>query len=411
MMSNPQPAPLFSASLLLARNGIYGLAWLDAQLIVTGRFGELASRLEIGEPMHAGMPILADYEDDIHALPSDGVTSFELPGILLVASPDEARPRIDISVFRHASETPDRSTDPAGMSGEADQATGAFLLLITRASHQSTTDVAVARLQRDRRMLLEQIEQQKLELEKANAELELCNRDLEDYASIISHDLKAPMRILRYLADDVEQGVEEANPEKIHEACTALKGQSRRMSTMLSQLLDYASLGRNKDALEVIDSRQLIGDIVASLPCPDGFAIKIQGDWPELTTYIAPLDLVLRNLIDNAIKHHDLKSDGWIEITGTQQGEHLNITVADNGPGIPLGRQDAVFFPFRSYRLDGDGQYLPNDDLSHGMGLAFVKRTVESVGGKLTLASDPGTARGSQFSISWPTHQPPGAAN
>ncbi len=67
-----QQAPLLSASLLLARNGIYGMAWLDADLFVTGRFGELTSSLEIGERLHTGMPILADYEDDIQALPLDG---------------------------------------------------------------------------------------------------------------------------------------------------------------------------------------------------------------------------------------------------------------------------------------------------------------------------------------------------
>ncbi len=255
-------------------------------------------------------------------------------------------------------------------------------------------------------MLLEQIEQQKLQLEQTNAELELCNRDLEDYTSIISHDLKAPMRIVRYLADEVEEGLDEDDPRKVRETLSALKTQSRRMSTMLSQLLDYASLGRKKDALETVDTQQLINAITASLPRPDGFEIDVQGDWPDLETYIAPLDLVLRNLIDNAIKHHDRKSDGLITITGTSHSAHFEISVADNGPGIPLGRQEAVFFPFRSYQQDAAGEVLPNEELSHGMGLAFVKRTVENVGGKLSLYSDPKTRRGSEFQIIWPLVQP-----
>jgi signal transduction histidine kinase len=408
MTSLTQLPPLMSAARLLVQHEIIGLAWLDSELSVRGRYGSLASHIDVGEPLRASMPILADYEDDIEALPHDGTGSFTLPGIMLVNTDGKDSPRIDIAVFRNVfKDNPSsRETQPNPSPPLSDQvrADGAFLLLITRASHQSTSDVAIARYQRDRRMFLEQIEQQKLELDKTNAELELCNRDLEDYATIISHDLKAPMRILRYLADDVEAGVAQANREKIHEACTALKAQSRRMSTMLSQLLDYASLGRKTEAVEVVDSQQLIETVVASLPRPANFQIEIRGQWPKLATYIAPLDLVLRNLIDNAIKHHDNKTPGRIEISGCNDADDFTISIADNGPGIPLGRQEAIFFPFRSYRLDSAGEPLPNEDLTHGMGLAFVKRTVDNIGGELKLQSDPKSNRGSEFKISWPRH-------
>lgn len=400
------PAPLISAGLLLARRGIYGMAWLDGGLEVTARFGDLVAALEVGVPLRSGLPILSDYEDDILALPRDGTSFFELPGILFVDREGKPSPRIDILVLRHnpledvAGLTPDGSAHPSTIEGSGDEDTQ-FLLLVTRNSSQAM-DLAIARMQRDRTILLEQIAEQKKELERAHVELGVCNRDLEDFATIISHDLKAPMRALRYLADDIERALDDAEAGRAHEACNALKEQSRRMSTMLSGLLDYASLGRQKDALEEIDTRDLIDTIVTSFPLPQGFKIEIDGQWPAVETYVAPLDLVLRNLIENALNHHDRPAEGKIRVTASP-GEHvLAITVCDDGPGIPADRQETVFLPFRSYRKESSGVAGTDGGTSQGMGLAFVKRTVEAVGGELTLVSDPDRRRGTEFRLSWP---------
>ena len=402
-MEPAKPAPLLSAGLLLARSGIYGMAWLDADFVVTARFGDLTANLEVGESILTGLPILADYTDEIQALPADGRASFELPGILLVQTDDANSPRIDIHVFRTEASPPLTEASWIGSGDEMAIAdAGRYLLLISRTSNQSGTDVALARLQRDRAILLEQIEQQKLELERTNAELELCNRDLEDFATIISHDLKAPMRALRYYADDIESALDASRPEDARHACAAMKQQSRRMSTMLSQLLDYASLGRQKDALETIDTRQLIGAIVSSLPRPPGFTIAVAGDWPVIETYVAPFDLVLRNLIDNAIKHHDRPGEGQVHVEAKRAEDQLWLTISDNGPGISSGRQDAVFYPFRSYQGSLESGCEPNEQRDHGMGLAFVKRTIETVGGQLQLISNPAERRGCEFRISWP---------
>ncbi|KUO56088.1 MAG: hypothetical protein APF80_03860 [Alphaproteobacteria bacterium BRH_c36] len=385
------PAPLLSAGLLLARNRIYAMAWLDADLIVTARFGDLAPGLEAGEPLHVGLPVLADYEDDIRALPCDGHSSFELPGIMLVDPLGEPAPRIDLIVYRHVDRLPEAATSD----------TSEFLLLITRAGTQ-TMDLAVARMQRDRHILLEDIALKKLELDRVNAELELCNRDLEDFATIISHDLKAPMRALRYHADDIEAALDSGQLQVARESCADLKTQSRRMSTMLSQLLDYAAVGRQKESVEACDTRALIDSITASLPRPPGLAITIEGEWPIIETYLAPLDLVIRNLIDNAIKHHDRAGEGEIRIAATPCTGSLNIVIQDDGPGIPRSRHETIFQPFRSYRPDGEGGCEADAGLSHGMGLAFVKRMIETVGGRLDLSSDPSRRRGSAFKIVWP---------
>lgn len=400
------PAPLMSAGLLLARNHILTMAWLDSDLVVTGRFGELAPALEVGEPLSFGLPVLADYQDDIRALPCDGRTPFELPGILLVGNEGKPTSRIDIIVFRHAEMNPagsltatNENSAPGtpGTPGQHSQ----FLLLITRAGARSM-DIAVARLQRDRQMLLEDVEQKKLELDRLNAELEITNRDLEDFATVISHDLKAPMRALRYLADDIETALDRGNPQHARTACEAIKKQSRRMSSMLSDLLDYASVGRKREIIEPCDTRTLVESIAVSLPRPAGMSLKIGGEWPTIETYIAPLDLVIRNLLDNAIKHHDRGESGQIRIIAAVTGDTLDIAIQDDGPGIPLARQEAIFYPFRSYPNLEAETGAEQAASSQGMGLAFVKRTIESIGGSLSLTSDPRNARGSRFELSWP---------
>lgn len=390
--------PLMNAGMLLARTGIYGMAWLDGNFIVNSRFGELSDGLEVGEPLYKGLPILADYEDDIRALPDNTTVSFELPGILLVSSGPKQPPRVDIHVFRYQAGNIEYET---AEDETPEQETTHFLLLLTRAGSPAGNDLAVARMQRDRHILLEQINQQKLELEGAYRELELCNRDLEDFASIISHDLKAPMRSLRYMADDIETALNQNDNALARMACEALKSQSRRMSSMLSQLLDYASLGRQDEIVEEIDSRELAETIISSLPRPNGMTIEIKGDWPKIKTYIAPLDLVLRNLIGNAINHHDQPEHGRIDVSAAHAPDMLTINISDDGPGIPSSHQKAIFFPFRSFSDNPSG--APGSaEPSHGMGLAFVKRTLETVGGSIELTSDSERCRGTKFTVRWP---------
>lgn len=390
--------PLLSAGMLLARTGIYGMVWLDDEFVVTARFGDLSDGIEVGDSLYAGLPILADYEDDIRALPKDAATGFELPGVLLVQNSSDQKPRIDIHVYRFV---PFEHEEGQSNAAEPSQDDTQYLLLLTRAGSPAGNDLAIARMQRDRRILLEQIEQQKLALERTNKELELCNRDLEDFASIISHDLKAPMRSLRYLANDVEEALAQNNPTGARTACEALKSQTRRMSSMLLELLDYASLGRHQEIIDNTDTRALIETIVGSLPIPEGMTVEINGHWPTLQTYVAPLDLVLRNLINNAIKHHDHPDKGRITIDAMEKEPHLILTVGDDGPGIPQARQSAIFYPFRSFQRQSPEQE-PKTDASHGMGLAFVKRTLNAVDGEITVVSDAPQNRGTKFIVRWP---------
>ncbi len=123
-------------------------------------------------------------------------------------------------------------------------------------------------------------------------------------------------------------------------------------------------------------------------------AIDIEGFWPRLATLRTPLDVVLRNLLDNAVKHHD-DPGGRITVAALETGAFWTFSVTDDGPGIPASWHKAIFLPFRrvseSHATEGAG-----------IGLALIKRTVEHVGGSVTVTSDAPARRGTTFSVRWP---------
>jgi signal transduction histidine kinase len=164
------------------------------------------------------------------------------------------------------------------------------------------------------------------------------------------------------------------------------------MSDMLTALLEYSSVGRKTEVLEVVDTRALVERIVASVQNGPAFRFEVDGTWPQLETLRAPLDLVLRNLIDNAVKHHDREA-GTVHVSARDEMDALVISVADDGPGISCAHREAILLPFRKLSVHTEGQ---------GMGLAVVGRTLELLGGRLEVL--PGTAdeRGATFRVFWP---------
>lgn len=370
-------APLLAAGMMLAERGIYGMVWVDEDLYVTARYGRLVNFVDICEPLTSQLLPLIGLEDEIRALKNNKGSILELPGIAIIGADGEA-PKLNIAVYWSVEET-------------------CYLVVLTRYASRSDVEIELSRQTRARLIAEAEVTHTSKILAKTNTELERANRDLAEFASIISHDLKAPMRMLRYIIDDVEAALA-AGEKAVAEAKLAdMRAQSRRMSQMMTALLEYSSAGRKEEIAEEVDTQALAQAIVTSMRRTPGFAIEIRGLWPAVLTVAAPLDLVLRNLIDNAIKHHD-RAEGKVELTGSDKGNYLEISIADDGPGIARDEHEAVFLPFRRLAAAGaEGQ---------GMGLAFVKRWVEAAGGRLELESDPEVRRGTTFRLTWPKMAP-----
>jgi PAS domain S-box-containing protein len=225
---------------------------------------------------------------------------------------------------------------------------------------------------------------------EAARKLATANQELERFALTVSHDLKAPLRAVSGLASMLE---EEFAPELPAEAVARLRSITARVAQMdrlIDELLQYARAGHNLGAKARVKVGELVAAQVAALNAPAQFRIHVADDLPELETYAAPLAQVFANLIGNAFRHHG-RLDGQCWVTARDLGEQVEFTVSDDGPGIPATERERVFDMFYSLKPKSE---------STGVGLALVKRIVESAGGQVRL--EEALAGGSAFTFTWP---------
>lgn len=366
---------ILQAGNFLAERGFYGLVWLDDRLVPLKRLGGIAAFVPIGIPLTEGVASFTGLEDDLAKLKSTPDRSLAIPNVRLDAR-DRDSPRVNLAIYWMVPEQQ-------------------YLLLVARAVSRTDLDVALAAQVRARSIAEADLVAKSQLIARANEELTRINDDLQAFASIISHDLRSPLRALRYFAGDAREAVATGDGDAAAERLEMVIGQARRMTGMLSGLLEYSRIGRKSDAVEPVDTGALVQEIVASVPRPAGITVNVQGDWPVVDTVLQPLDITLRNLLENAIRHHD-RAQGYIGLCGAVVDGTLQISVRDDGPGIPVEWHQAIFEPFRRIGDESDVKE------GSGMGLALVRKAVQAVGGSIEVISDPAVRRGTEFRLSWP---------
>lgn len=228
-------------------------------------------------------------------------------------------------------------------------------------------------------------------------ELERSNRELDRFAYVASHDLKAPLRAIDNLSTWLQQDAFDLLPAPSQEHLQKLHGRVRRMEKLLDDLLAYSRAGRMQHAWQDLDSGALVRSVFDLLSPPASFRLVVQEPMPLLYTQRVPLETILRNLIGNAIKHHK-RIDGQVQVSAVWAGpETVEFSVQDDGPGMAAEYHDRIFELFQTLQ--------PRDQLEgSGMGLAIVKKTVESSGGAISVESEEG--KGTCFRFTWPARQP-----
>ena len=241
------------------------------------------------------------------------------------------------------------------------------------------------------------VKERTLFLEATQRELERSNKELNEFAYVASHDLKAPLRDVDNLAGWIVEDVGESLPQDSRQHLQTLQSRTRRMEALLDDLLEYSRAGRVFAEPESFAPAALLRDVVALVNAGESFTIEVPSDVGTIRGPKAALALVFRNLISNAIKHHD-RPDGQITVTAQDQPDSIRFTVKDDGPGIAAEYHERVFGMF---------QTLQPRDVTEGtgMGLALVKKLVEAHGGSIELESQPG--QGCAFSFTWPKHWQP----
>jgi signal transduction histidine kinase len=239
------------------------------------------------------------------------------------------------------------------------------------------------------RLLNETLEQQ---VDERTRELQRSNQDLDQFAYIASHDLKAPLRAIDHLSTWVMEDVGHLLPDRSREHLLKMRSRIKRMEGLLDDLLTYSRAGRFRGEASLVDTNELVARVIDTVSAPDNFTVVVEGELPTLFTYAAPLETVLRNLVNNAIKHHD-KPTGNVRIWATEMDSWVEFAVADDGPGIDPAFHDRIFQMFQTLR--------PRDQVEgSGIGLAVVDKIIINVGGIITVDSVPG--QGATFRFTWP---------
>ncbi|MBI5559291.1 MAG: PAS domain S-box protein [Deltaproteobacteria bacterium] len=225
-----------------------------------------------------------------------------------------------------------------------------------------------------------------------NKKLELSNRELDKFAYVVSHDLKAPLRAIANLSQWIEEDLGNSIPDNIRSHLAMLRGRVQRMESLILGILEYARVGRIGAKKEPVDVQELIADIIDSMPVPEGFLIEISPGMPTLVTSRTQMTQVFANLIDNAVKYCK-REDGRVAITAHDQGDFFEFAVIDNGPGIAPQYHEKIFEIFQTL--------VPRDEFeSTGVGLTVVKKILTEQNCGIKVESD--GSQGAAFRFTWP---------
>jgi PAS domain S-box-containing protein len=232
-----------------------------------------------------------------------------------------------------------------------------------------------------------------MDLATKAADLEAANEELSQYASVVSHDLKAPLRAIRNYTDFLSEDLEESLDGDQKMYLEGLKRSVRQGDMLVDDLLEFSRVGRQDTLTQTIDIGVFLEELIASLALSPDVEVVLGNNWPTIETEPTLLSLVFQDLIRNATKFNRSPRKrieiGWLPV----DDEHYEVFVRDNGIGIEPRYHKQIFRMFN--RLHTREEYGGT-----GLGLAIVRKAVGKLRGSVRLESKPG--EGSTFFVALP---------
>jgi len=234
------------------------------------------------------------------------------------------------------------------------------------------------------------------ELEATVEKLTKTNRELEDFAYVVSHDLKAPLRGIKTLTEWISGDYADKIDENGVEQLNLLSNRADRMHNLIEGILQYSRVGRVKEEQARINLNELVPQVIDLIARPENISITVENELPTITFEPTRVTQVFQNLLSNAVKYMD-KPQGQVRVACVEDNGFWKFSVADNGPGIDQRHFERIFRMFQTL--------LPKDEFeSTGIGLTVTKKIVEMYGGKIWVESEPG--QGSTFLFTFPKQEP-----
>jgi PAS domain S-box-containing protein len=253
-------------------------------------------------------------------------------------------------------------------------------------------DVSAARLMR-------------LQLEAVDAELQRSNRELQDFATIASHDLREPLRKIQAFGDRLEEQSAGVLDPQSEDYLHRMRNAAARMQALVEGLLEYSRITVRPQPPEPVDLGQVVADVLSDLDERIRTSNGHVDVGPLPTLLSSPLQMrqLFQNLLANALKFHRDGVAPEVHVGAVQRANPAGgdndseqvweIEVRDNGIGFEEQHAEAMFAPFE--RLNGRQAYEGT-----GMGLAICRRIVAHEGGSITATSRPGA--GATFLVTLP---------
>jgi signal transduction histidine kinase len=221
------------------------------------------------------------------------------------------------------------------------------------------------------------------------AEVQRHNEDLQHFASVAAHDLRGPLATIYSYVTYMEEEIKEKTPD-VEQGFEFVKITSKSLLNLIDRLLIYAKSGIAVPNIEIVDVNKVIADVISSLgkSIADAHAKIIYKDLPSIASDPVLLGQLFQNLISNSLKFRS-EAAPVIEIRFEKEDEEFwTFSVQDNGIGFKPDQAQIIFKPFT--RLYGESKYEGS-----GLGLATVRRVVETLGGAIWSESEPG--KGAKF--------------
>ena len=235
-----------------------------------------------------------------------------------------------------------------------------------------------------------QIKAQEKKKEELLKNLSLQNKELNEYAHVVSHDLKAPLinihTLIGWFIDDNKEALGKELLAPLNNALLNVE----KMDNLIKGILDYSTIDKLEAQDSLINFNSIIEELLKTLLIPSNITISIQDNLPNIYGNAWKFKQVFQNLIQNAIKYSD-KENSKIEIGFTESKDHFQFFVKDNGIGINKNYFDKIFKVFT--RLESTGT-------SSGIGLSIVKKIITYYKGEIWLESKEGSGTTFYFTLS-----------